>query len=75
MIKYIISMIKSIFKKLVPSKNEREIKKLGPLVKQINEIEEGLKSLPDDALRQKTAAWKERLSKIEDKDELADAPQ
>src|ERR1700685_3935465 len=66
-------MIKSIFKKLIGSKNEREVKKLMPLVKQINEIEEGLKSLSDDALRQKTADWKARLSKIEDKGELGRA--
>ena len=30
-----------------------------------------MQKLPDDALRQKTAAWKEELSKIEDKEELA----
>src|SRR5580692_225947 len=73
MFKWVINMLKSIFKKLVPSKNEREVRKLGPLVEQINKLEEGLKSLSDDALRQKTADWKARLSKIEDKDELARA--
>jgi len=30
-----------------------------------------LQKLPEEALRQKTAAWKEELSKIEDKEELA----
>ena len=69
----IIKMIKSIFKKLIPSKNDREIRKLAPLVQQINQLEEGLKSASDDALRQKTADWKAKLSKIEDKDELARA--
>ena len=66
-------MIKSLFKKIVPSKNEREIRKLTPMVKRINEAEEGLKGLSDDALRQKTADWKARLSKIEDNAELAAA--
>jgi preprotein translocase subunit SecA len=64
-------MIGFIVKKFIGSKNEREVKKLRPLVDQINEIELGLQKLPDEALRQKTAAWKEELSKIEDKEQLA----
>ena len=42
-----------------------------PIVKQINEIEVGLQSLSDEALRAKTLEWKDRLSKIEDPDVLA----
>ncbi len=42
-----------------------------PIVKQINQIEEGLQSLSDEALRAKTLQWKERLSKIEDRNVLA----
>ena len=64
-------MIGFIFKKLIGSKNEREVKKLRPLVARINEIEAGLQKLSDDDLRQKTADWKAQLSKIEDKTELA----
>ena len=64
-------MIGFIVKKFIGSKNEREVRKMRPLVARINEIEAGLKNLPDEALRQKTAAWKEELSKIEDKTELA----
>src|SRR5213075_2936609 len=63
-------MIGFIVKKFIGSKNERELKKLRPLVAQINEIEAGLQKLPDEALRQKTAAWKEELSKITDNDQL-----
>src|SRR5437588_3534272 len=66
MFRFIINLFKSLF----GTKNERELNKLRPLVGQINEIEAGLQKLPDDALRQKTAAWKEELSKIEDNDEL-----
>ena len=66
-------MIGFIFKKLVGSKNEREVKKMRPLVAKINEIEAGLQSLSDDDLRAKTAEWKERLAKIEGKDELTAA--
>jgi preprotein translocase subunit SecA len=64
-------MIGFIVKKFIGSKNEREVKKLRPYVGQINEIEVGLQKLPDEALRQKTAAWKEELSKIEDNEQLA----
>ncbi len=60
-----------LIKKIFGSKNEREVKKFWPVVRQINEIETGLQSLSDDQLRQKTADWKARLSAMEDKDELA----
>src|SRR5205814_7036932 len=64
-------MIGLIVKKIIGSKNEREVKRLRPLVTQINAFEAELQKLPDDALRQKTAAWREELAKIEDKEELA----
>jgi preprotein translocase subunit SecA len=60
-----------LIKKIFGSKNEREVRKLAPRVKEINEIEAGLQKLTDDQLRAKTAAWKEKLSKIEDNEELA----
>src|SRR5881227_2118041 len=63
-------MIGFIVKKFIGSKNEREVRRLRPLVAQINALEAELQSLSDDALRQKTVAWKEELSKIEDKEEL-----
>ena len=65
--KFMTGLLKSIF----GSKNEREVKKLWPHVKEINQIEEGLQKLTDDELRAKTAAWKDELSKIEDREELA----
>src|SRR5712672_974892 len=64
-------MIGFIVKKFIGSKNEREVKRLRPMVTKINAFEAELQKLPDDALRQKTAAWKEELSKIEDNAELA----
>src|SRR3989441_4384107 len=64
-------MIGYIIKKFVGSKNDREVKRLRTLVTKINEIEASLQSLPDEALRQKTADWKAKLSKIEDKEQLA----
>ena len=43
------------------SRNDREVRKLWPLVHQINEIEAGLQKLSDDELRQKTAEFKARI--------------
>jgi len=64
-------MIGFIVKKIIGSKNEREVKKLRPLVAKINEIEQSLQSQPEDVLRQKTAAWKAELSQIKDNEQLA----
>ncbi len=63
-------MIGFIVKKIIGSKNDRELKRMRPMVERANLLEAELQKLPDDALRQKTAAWKEELSKIEDNDEL-----
>src|SRR5213593_3009012 len=66
-------MIGFIIRKIIGSKNDREVRRLRPLVAKINEFESALQSQPAEALREKTAAWKERLSKIEDSAELAAA--
>src|SRR6266487_4339192 len=66
-------MIGYIVRKIIGSKNDREVKRLRPIVARINEIEVSLQPLPADALREKTAAWKERLSEIEDKAKLVAA--
>src|SRR2546429_1647786 len=59
-------MVGWILKKIVGSKNQRELRQLAPNIGRINEFDEQFKSLSDDALRAKTAAWKEELSKIPD---------
>ena len=61
----------NFFKAIFGSKNDRDVKKIRPVVARINEIEAGLQNLSDDALRAKTAAWKAELSQIEDSAELA----
>ena len=61
----------NFFRKIFPTKNDRDVKKIRPVVDQINTIEAGLQKLSDDELRAKTAAWKAELAKIEDKAELA----
>src|SRR5690242_2379952 len=64
-------MLGFIIKKIFGSRNDREVRRLRPLVANINALEAELQKLPDDALRQKTAAWKEELSQIKDDEELA----
>ena len=59
-------MISWALRKLVGSKNQRVVKRLEPVVRQINEIEEGLQSLADDDLRAKTREWQERLAVFHD---------
>jgi preprotein translocase subunit SecA len=64
-------MLDILIKKVFGSKNDREVKRMRPLVARINEIETGLQSLSEEDLRKKTADWKAELSAIEDNDELA----
>ena len=63
-------MIGFVVKKVLGSKNDRELKKIRPMVGKINALEAELHSVSEDVLRQKTAAWKEELSKIQDNAEL-----
>ena len=59
-------MVAWILKKILGSKNQRELKRLTPTIRRINELDEQFKSLSDDELRAKTANWKEEISKIPD---------
>ncbi|MBI3875765.1 MAG: preprotein translocase subunit SecA [Verrucomicrobia bacterium] len=63
-------MIGFILKKIIGSKNDRELKRLRPLVARINEFEQALQSQPEQTLRDKTAAWKAELSQIKDNAQL-----
>src|ERR1700675_2620002 len=59
-------MVAWILKKILGSKNQRELKRLMPTVRRINEFDEQFKSLSDDELRAKTASWAEEISKVPD---------
>jgi len=50
-----------ILKKLLGSKNERDLKKMQPLVARINEFDEEYKALSDEQLRVKTDEFRRRL--------------
>ena len=53
-------MIGNLIKKIVGSKNERELKRIQPVIIQVNELEAQIQSLSDDQLRAKTGEFKER---------------
>ena len=53
--------MKWFLKKIIGSKNERDIKKMRPLVEKINELDESYKSLSDEELQNKTIDLKNRI--------------
>ena len=63
-------MFASLVKKIVGSRNDRQLKRMGKLVKTINALEEGLAALDDHALKAKTQEFKDRFSKGETLDAL-----
>src|SRR3954469_22883290 len=58
-------MFNYVLKKIVGTKNQRELKKMQPIAARINERESWAKSLSDDRIREQILAWKK---------EVADAP-
>lgn len=63
-------MLGKITKKIFGSKNEREIKRMGNLVKSVNALEEGVVQLTDEQLRNKTLEFRDRYAKGETLDQL-----
>lgn len=62
--------ISSLIKKIVGSKNERELKRMWPVVHQINALEPTISVLSDEQLRNKTGEFKERLGRGETLDQI-----
>jgi preprotein translocase subunit SecA len=58
-------MLNTILTKIFGSKNEREIKKLKPIVEKINALEKEFEKKSKEELQSLTNKWKEELSKIE----------
>jgi len=58
-------MIGSFIKKIVGSKNERELKRIQPIIQRINALEPQIRPLTDDQLRAKTSEFKERIEQGE----------
>ena len=64
-------MFQLVIKSIVGSKNQRELRRLQPVIARINEIEGSLSSLSDEQLRGKTDSWKQELSQLKDLEELS----
>ncbi len=63
-------MLDTLLAKIFGTKNEREIKKILPIVTAINELESSMRQLSDADLAAKTIAFKERLAQGATLDEL-----
>ena len=63
-------MLMNVLTKVFGSKNERELKRLQPLVERINALEPDIKALDDTALRNQTVLFRERLAQDEPQDDL-----
>ena len=63
-------MMFELVKKIFGSSNERELKKLQPIVDKINSYEPNISKLNDGELKDKTAEFKERLNKGEALDNI-----
>src|SRR6476469_9005289 len=63
-------MIQKILAKVVGTQNDRELKRLRPLVEKINSLEPSVQPLSDEQLRGKTAEFKQRLAAGETLDGL-----
>ena len=55
-------MLQWMLKKIIGTKNQRDIKRLRPVVAQINELEEKYQLLSEEELRAKTQEFKDRLA-------------
>ena len=63
-------MLLNVLTKVFGSKNERELKRLQPLVERINALEPEFKAMRDDQLRALTPKFKERIEQGEPLDNL-----
>jgi len=55
-------MITTALKKIFGSRNDRELKRIGKMVKSINELEASYDALSDDDLRAKTGEFRGRIT-------------
>jgi preprotein translocase subunit SecA len=63
-------MISNILTKVFGSKNERELKKINPIVQRINDLEPDMRAMSDEQLKSQTLRFKERCNNGESLDDL-----
>jgi preprotein translocase subunit SecA len=67
------SSLTHISRKIFGSRNDRELKRMRPIVERINGLEAEFAQKSDDGLREQIAAWKARIGAIEDHEDREDA--
>lgn len=65
-----LGAVSSVIKKIVGSKNERELKRIQPVVEKINSLEPEMAKLTDDQMREKTVEYRQRVAQGESLDSL-----
>jgi len=55
-------MVTNVLKKVFGTRNDRELKRMGKVVKQVNAFEEAMQALTDEQLAAKTEEFKQRLA-------------
>jgi len=63
-------MIGYLVRKIVGSKNERELKRINPLVERVSSLEASIRPLSDDQLRAKKGEFRERIGRGESLDQI-----
>ncbi len=63
-------MIGDVLKKIFGSQNERNLKRIAPLVDEISQFEPKIRALSDDQLKAKTPEFRQRLDNGEELDDL-----
>ena len=63
-------MLNTLLKSIFGSKNERELKRMGKIVVQINALEPSMQALSDEQLKAKTQEFRDRFQKGETLDQL-----
>src|SRR4051794_29630935 len=63
-------MLDTLLAKVVGTQNDRELKRLRPIVAEVNALEPSIQALSDTQLREKTAEFRQRLANGETLDDL-----
>ncbi len=65
-----LSAISKVIRTIIPTANERGLRRMAPLVSHVNELEDSITPLSDDQLRGKTVEFKQRIEQGESLDDL-----
>jgi preprotein translocase subunit SecA len=63
-------MVMTLLRKVFGTKNERELKRLWPIIEQVNSLEPQIADLSDSQLKEKTEQFKRRLEAAETLDDI-----